>query len=63
VVSTVCKYDAAKITSFDVRFSNPVFPGETIVTEMWVDGSVVSFRSRLKERDVVVLNNGKCALG
>ena len=62
VISTVCKYDAAKITGFDVRFSAPVFPGETIITEMWVDGSVVSFRSRLKERDVVVLNNGKCTL-
>ena len=62
VISTICKYDATKITGFDVRFSAPVFPGETIVTEMWVDGSVVSFRSRLKERDVVVLNNGKCTL-
>jgi acyl dehydratase len=45
-----------------VRFSSPVYPGETIVTEMWVDGNVVSYRSRLKERDVVVLNNGKCVL-
>lgn len=62
VVSTVCKYDPHLITGFDVRFSAPVFPGETIVTEMWVDGKVVSFRSRLKERDVVVLNNGKCTL-
>jgi len=62
VISTLAKYDPKRITSFDVRFSSPVFPGETIVTEMWVDGSVVSFRSKLKERDVVVLNNGKCTL-
>jgi acyl dehydratase len=62
VISTLAKYDATRIASFDVRFSAPVFPGETIVTEMWVDGSVVSFRSKLKERDVVVLNNGKCTL-
>ena len=62
IVSTVCKYDAAKITGFDVRFSAPVFPGETIVTEMWVDGSIVSFRARLKERDIVAINNGKCTL-
>jgi acyl dehydratase len=62
IISTVCKYDATKITGFDVRFSAPVFPGETIVTEMWVDGSVVSFRCKVKERDVVVINNGKCTL-
>lgn len=62
IISTICKYDASKITGFDVRFSSPVFPGETIITEMWVDGNVVSYRSRLKERDVVVLNNGKCTL-
>ena len=62
VLSTVCKYDPAKITGFDARFSAPVFPGETIITEMWVDGPIVSFRSKLKERDVVVLNNGKCTI-
>ncbi len=62
VISTLAKYDPKRITSFDVRFSAPVFPGETIVTEMWVDGGTVSFRSKLKERDVVVLNNGKCTL-
>jgi acyl dehydratase len=62
VISTVCKYDPTKITEFNVRFSAPVFPGETIVTEMWVDGNVVSYRSKLKERDVMVLNNGKCTL-
>jgi acyl dehydratase len=62
VLSTICDYDPAKITGFDVRFSAPVFPGETIVTEMWVDGPIVSFRSRVRERDVVCLNNGKCTL-
>ncbi len=62
VITTLAKYDPKRITSFDVRFSAPVFPGETIVTEMWVDGATVSFRSKLKDRDVVVLNNGKCTL-
>ncbi|HEY1961686.1 MAG TPA: MaoC/PaaZ C-terminal domain-containing protein [Rhizomicrobium sp.] len=62
VLSTICDYDPAKILGFDVRFSAPVFPGETIVTEMWVDGPIASFRSRVKERDVVCLNNGKCTL-
>jgi acyl dehydratase len=62
IISTVCGYDPTKITGIDVRFSAPVFPGETIVTEIWIDGNVVSYRSKLKERDVVVLNNGRCTL-
>ena len=62
VLQTICNYDHTRIAGFDVRFSSPVFPGETIVTEMWKDGTVVSFRSKVKERDVVVLNNGKCTL-
>lgn len=62
IVSTICKYDPARITGFDVRFSAPVFPGETISTEMWIDGDVVSFRATVKERDVTVINNGKCTL-
>jgi acyl dehydratase len=62
VISTVCKYDADRIAGFDARFSAPVFPGETIVTEMWIDGRVVSFRSKVKEREIVVINNGKCTL-
>jgi len=63
IISSVCKYDPDRIAGFDARFSAPVFPGETIVTEMWVDGRVVSFRSKAKERDLVVINNGKCTLG
>lgn len=62
IVGSVCGYDAKKITGFDARFSAPVFPGETIVTQIWVDGPLVSFRCKLKERGVVVLNNGKCTL-
>lgn len=62
LVSTVCNYDPDRIIGFDARFSAPVFPGETVVTEMWVDGRVVSFRSKVKERDLVVINNGKCTL-
>ena len=35
-----------------------VHPGETIRTEIWVDGASVSFRARVVERDVIALNNG-----
>ena len=42
------------------RFSAPVYPGETIRSELWRDGGVVSFRARVIERDVIAINNG-CA--
>jgi acyl dehydratase len=45
-----------------LRFSAPVLPGETIRTELWRDGPVVSFRARVVERDVVVLNNGRAVI-
>ena len=58
LLKTFCGYDPAKLTGLSVRFSAPVFPGETIRTEMWRKGGSVLFRSRVLGRDVVVLNNG-----
>lgn len=55
--------DPAALTHLQLRFSSPVYPGETIRTEMWRDGDEVSFRARVVERDVVVLNNGLARLG
>jgi len=62
VLQSVCGYDHTRITGFDVRFSSPVYPGETVATEMWVEGKIVSFRCRVPARDVTVINNGKCTL-
>lgn len=63
ILQEVCRYDATKMKSLDLRFSSPVYPGETIRTEIWEDGSTISFRARVVERDVVVLNNGKVTIG
>ena len=63
ILQTVAAYDHTRITGFDVRFSSPVYPGEAIATDIWVDGKRVSFRCRIPGRnDVVVINNGRCAL-
>lgn len=62
VLQTICDYDYTLIEEFDARFSAPVIPGDTITTEMWQDGNIVSFSCRVKERDAVVLRNGKCVL-
>ncbi len=63
LLKTICGYDPAKLVSFGCRFSAPVFPGETIRTEMWRDGAVVSFRARAVERDVIAINNGRAEVG
>jgi acyl dehydratase len=63
VLQTYCNFDPTLIRGHDVRFSAPVFPGETIVTRMWKDGNIVSFEASVKERPgVTVIKNGKTTL-
>ena len=62
VLKTLCGYDPARFVSMEGRFSSPVYPGETIRTEMWRDGNVVSFRSTVPARGVTVLNNGRAEI-
>lgn len=59
ILRTYCDYDAKRFKSLQLRFASPVYPGETIRTEMWKDGNVVSFRAKVVERDTVVLSNGR----
>lgn len=56
VLKSCCNNDPARLKSFDLRFSSPVFPGETVTTEIWQDGDTVSFRAHVEDR--TVLNNG-----
>ena len=62
ILKSYCEYEPARIRSMALRFSAPVYPGETIRTEMWRSGDTVSFRARVAERGVVVLNNGWAAI-
>ena len=58
ILKTCCDYDPARIRSTFVRFTAPVFPGETIRTEMWNADDGLAFRARALERDAVVLGSG-----
>jgi acyl dehydratase len=62
LLKSLCGYDPARLTGIAGRFSAPVYPGETIRTEMWRDDNVVSFRARVIERDVVAINNGRAEI-
>lgn len=59
VLRTLLNYDASRFAAMRVRFSNPVLPGDTLRTDMWVDGRVISLRTTAVERSVVVLNNAR----
>jgi acyl dehydratase len=52
-------YDASRIRAMRVRFTAPVLPGDTLRTELWQDGEVVSFRTIALERQVTVLGAGR----
>jgi acyl dehydratase len=62
VLAETCGFDHTRIGCFDVRFSSPVFPGETVATEIWADGDTISFRCRVTERNVIAIDNGLCTL-
>lgn len=55
LLAVMCDYDPSRFGSMDVRFTAHVFPGETLRTEIWADGS---FRTRAVERDKIVMGNG-----
>jgi acyl dehydratase len=63
LLKLVCDYDPARLKRMDVRFSAPVYPGETIRTEIWSEGDGrLAFRCAVPERKTVVLNNGYAEL-
>jgi acyl dehydratase len=63
VLQTYADYDPAAFRQHAVRFSAPVYPGETVTMDLWKDGAVVSFEARVKARDVTVIKSGKTVLG
>jgi acyl dehydratase len=58
IVEALCPDEAGRLRAMEARFSAPVFPGETVRTEMWVEGLEVQFRCTVPERELVVLQHG-----
>lgn len=55
--------DAASLQALSCRFTAPIFPGETLRTDIWRSGDDMIFRSVAVERDVVVLDRGRASFG
>ena len=58
LLRALADYDDARLKRLAMRFSAPVYPGETIDVEIWRHGA---FRARVAARDVVVVSNGYAA--
>ena len=57
VLRSYCGNDPLKLKALDVRFSGVVFPGETIVTEMWQSGAgQLIVQAKTKERGEVTIS-------
>ncbi|MDO9295572.1 MaoC family dehydratase [Bradyrhizobium sp.] len=63
VLQTYADYDAGAFRQHAVRFSSPVYPGETVTMDMWKDGNVISFEAKVKSRNVTVIKSGRTVLG
>lgn len=59
VLRTMFGYDESRFRGARARMISPVFPGDTLRTEMWRDGSAVLFRTGAVNREVLVMTGGR----
>nr|MDE0501188.1 MaoC/PaaZ C-terminal domain-containing protein [bacterium] len=56
-VDAVLGGDPGRARRYQARFAGVVFPGETVVTRMWVEEDKVLLEASVEERDATVLSN------
>uniref|UniRef100_A0A0E0M424 MaoC-like domain-containing protein n=1 Tax=Oryza punctata TaxID=4537 RepID=A0A0E0M424_ORYPU len=56
VIKSFCNGDPTAVKSIFGRFLLHVYPGETLVTEMWLQGQRVLYQTKTKERNRAVLS-------
>ncbi|KAJ8437431.1 hypothetical protein Cgig2_031952 [Carnegiea gigantea] len=56
IIRCICRGDPHMIKGLSGRFLSHVFPGETLITETWLQGSRVIYQVQVKERNKAVLS-------
>jgi len=60
ILDAVANGDQKKFKSIQLRFAAPVYPGETLLTEVWkVSATEFIFQTKVKETGKVCVNNGR----
>merc|ERR1712087_470841 len=57
VLRTCGNNDPDRFKALKVRFSSPVLPGQTLVTEMWKQDPKIIFVTKVKETGKIVISN------
>ncbi|WP_417622331.1 MaoC/PaaZ C-terminal domain-containing protein [Parasphingorhabdus sp.] len=58
VVHACCGGTAKNLREIGVRFTSPVYPGDTIRTHIWQDNDIIQFRAEVIERKQPLIENG-----
>ncbi|MFZ2239049.1 MAG: MaoC/PaaZ C-terminal domain-containing protein [Gordonia amarae] len=61
IIDEVHRGDVSKVTDFSATFAGVVFPGETLVVDVWDEGRLLAVASVAERPDAVVLKNIVCA--
>jgi acyl dehydratase len=62
VIHACAESDAARLREIALRFTAPVFPGDTIETHIWHEADCLHLRAIVRERNIVVADYGVATL-
>jgi len=61
LLHALCGSDPARFKSMEGRFTKPVFPGQSLTVQMWIDGGAALFQTLSDAGDIVL--SGRCTFG